>query len=799
MTAKRSEEALAVRAAPVVANRWGWRYPARKAWALRDVSLTITPGERVLLAGASGSGKSTLMSALAGVLDPEGGESEGSLTIDGQSPTAADLRGSSGLVQQDPDSQIVMARLGDEVAFGLENLGVPQEQIWPRVRDALDSVGLTFPLDHPTSELSGGQKQRLALACALAMRPGTLLLDEPTANLDPEGAESLRHVVRDVVDRTGATLVIVEHNLEPWLNQVDRIIVLRGGRVIADGAVDEVLADQADQLRRDGVWVPGETTEELLASAAAEASWGDAFNAEPPLEAGERLSCDDLTIGYSPDEPPVNSDITLSFGAAEVTSIIGDNGTGKTTLALTLAGLLRPLSGDVAASDRLRSAAGSGLEEPLARGKRGRKLGPDPNTWTGPELLGRISMVFQEPAYQFVCNTVEEELLLGPKLAKPDAAVGSGAREEVDRLLALLHLEHLRKAHPLSLSGGEKRRLSVATALISAPRVLILDEPTFGQDRNTWAALVLLLRRVAARGTTVISVTHDARFVAAMGGRTIPLRPATRAELVADEGPSTAPAVKVGARRGWIDRVNPFAQLVGLLLLTMPLIVTIDVVSAAFALGAELLLLPILGMRPKAILQRVWPLLVAAPLTVLSMLLYAKPGGTIYFHFGVATVSANSLHLALAVGLRVLAVGLPAILILSRIDSTAMADALTQVGRLPARLVLSALTGVRMITLMTSDWKALERARRSRGLGSGNRLVAFFRGAFALLAFAIRRAGTLSLTMEARGFGGTRPRSNARNSTLSRADAVCLAGCVAVPAAALALAVATGQFRWFGL
>ena len=190
-------------AAAVEARGWGWRHAGRRASAVSGLDLRIDPGERVLLLGASGAGKSTLMHALAGVLggDDEGDRS-GELLVDGRPPAP----GRSGLVLQDPDSQVVLARVGDDVAFGCENLGVPSGEIWPRVASALDSVGLGLPLDHPTSSLSGGQKQRLALAGVLAMRPGLLLLDEPTANLDPDGVIEVRDAVARVVADRSVTL-----------------------------------------------------------------------------------------------------------------------------------------------------------------------------------------------------------------------------------------------------------------------------------------------------------------------------------------------------------------------------------------------------------------------------------------------------------------------------------------------------------------------------------------------------------------------------------------------------------------
>ena len=233
--------------AAVEARGWGWRHASRHAWAVTDASFRIDPGERVLLLGASGSGKSTLLHGLAGVLGgDEEGESQGSLLIDGV--PAGQARGRAALVLQDPDSQVILARVGDDVAFGCENLGVPRDEIWRRVGDALDAVGLDVPLDRPTKALSGGQKQRLALAGAHAMRPGLLLLDEPTANLDPGGVAEVRDAVGAMLAATGSTLVVVEHRVEVWLPLVSRVIVLGQGGVIADGSPQAVLRDRGAEL-----------------------------------------------------------------------------------------------------------------------------------------------------------------------------------------------------------------------------------------------------------------------------------------------------------------------------------------------------------------------------------------------------------------------------------------------------------------------------------------------------------------------------------------------------------------------
>ncbi|MEO7348487.1 MAG: ABC transporter ATP-binding protein [Terrimesophilobacter sp.] len=323
---------------------------------MRDLNFVIEPGERVLLLGASGAGKSTLLQAIAGVLGgSEEGESEGTLQLNDLPPVAS--RGLAGLVLQDPDSQVILARVGDDVAFGCENLGVPREEIWPRVRQALEDVGLDVALDRSTSKLSGGQKQRLALAGVLAMRPGLLMLDEPTANLDPVGVIEVRDAVARVLDHTGATFIVVEHRVDVWLPLVDRVIVLSAdGGVAADGPPDAVLTTRARELAESGVWVPGHPP---------------AFPVRTTHPGNTALTAKDLTVGRARFRWSATSDATvpgtdgferselsLEIRAATTTAITGANGSGKTTLGLTLAGLLAPIAGALTASEELRAGAG---------------------------------------------------------------------------------------------------------------------------------------------------------------------------------------------------------------------------------------------------------------------------------------------------------------------------------------------------------------------------------------------------------------------------------------------------------
>ncbi|MET3367662.1 UNVERIFIED_CONTAM: energy-coupling factor transporter ATP-binding protein EcfA2 [Jeotgalibacillus campisalis] len=518
-----------VRPAAISAEGWGWRHAGRAQAAIQGLDLRIEPGERVLLLGPSGAGKSTLLHALAGVLGDEEDDSDetGSLLIDGGAPR--EQRGRAGLMQQDPETQVVLSRVGDDVAFGAENLAVPRDEIWSRVHEALDDVGLRtvagggLALDHPTAALSGGQKQRLALAGILAMRPGLILLDEPTANLDPAGVLEVRDAVGRCLDKTGATLVVVEHRVSVWKDLVDRIVVLQPGSaagsstaagsgratggVLLDGPPDQVLSEARTMLMSAGVWVPGyvpetrgrhnepDTAQLLLAaqdlSVSREKPRRKGFRTIPPI--------------------PVQTGISAQVRAGQALTITGPNGAGKSTFALTLAGLLAPVDGKVSAAVELSEGAGI-----------------DPFKWKADRLISRIGTVFQEPEHQFVTGNVLDELMFGPK------HLGHG-EERVDELLERLRLTHLVDANPYTLSGGEKRRLSVATVLAAHPKVLVLDEPTFGQDANTWAELASFLSELLDAGTAVVSVTHDQEFSAVLGGTELRLGPISQGRATHQE------------------------------------------------------------------------------------------------------------------------------------------------------------------------------------------------------------------------------------------------------------------------
>ena len=494
-------------AALVQARDWGWRHGTRKAWAVRGLDLRIEPGERVMLLGPSGAGKSTLLAGLAGLLDPgeSGGDEQGELLLDGVSARSARRqavrsgKARTGLLLQDPQAQTVLARCGDDVAFGLENHAVPFEQIWPRVEAALREVGFPYGRDHPTAALSGGQRQRLALAGVLALRPGLLLLDEPTAMLDPEGAALVRQSVAAVLELTGAGCLLVEHRVEPWLPLIDRVVVLEpGGGVRADGPPQRVFAEQSEALAAAGVWVPGRRVS-VSGSASGSVS-GSASG--PPAPAGDILiTAEKLAVARPRVAENAVQGVDLTLTAGRALCVTGPNGVGKSTLALTVAGLLKPTGGRLEAGPALAAGAG-----------------PDPYRWKAGRLVSRIGTVFQDPQHQFVAATVAAELAVGPSRTtgsrRPGPAQVAARTEE---LLSRLRLADLARANPFTLSGGEQRRLSVATVLATAPSVLVLDEPTFGQDARTWAELTALLGELLAEGASMLVASHDQELVEVLG------------------------------------------------------------------------------------------------------------------------------------------------------------------------------------------------------------------------------------------------------------------------------------------
>ena len=612
--------------------------------------------------------------------------------------------------------------------------------------------------------------------------------------------------VRDVLDEFRSTMVLVEHHAEPWIDLIDRVIVLgsqtgqdaangqeRHTVIMADGTPDEVFRDPNLDFARLGIWVPRRYMRgECRIGAIHTGSEPD----YPACEGtGEPVLCTkNLAIGRN--GKAVATGIDLAFKQGQITALVGANGAGKSTLALTLAGLLEPVDGEVSASGELAAGA----------------HGAHPGDWKSTELASRISYVFQNPEHQFATGSVLDEVMLGPLRVGVEE---SQARERARTLLRRFDLLRYENANPYTLSGGEKRRLTVAAALASAPRVLILDEPTFGQDRCTWMQMVQLIHGLRSDGVSIIVVTHDRELVTALGARVIELQPEnSRREwepaqdghgdsagdgVVAVTSVNTRDeAERQSSRSPFLASLNPAYRLIGGFLAALPMLLSLDWLSSGTMLVLEFAVLAVIGITPWRTVRSTWPVFVGAPFSALAVLLYGKSGGDTWWQWGLMRVTDRSAELALATALRILAIGIPAIIAVLGIDVTDLADSFSQILHLPDRFVYGGLAGMRLFSVLQDDWAALSASRRSRGLGDDNALRAFLPQSFALLVLSIRRSTTLATAMQARGFGGTGPRSHARVSEVHVRDRVFLAACLALPVASLCLALRFGTFSFFG-
>jgi energy-coupling factor transporter ATP-binding protein EcfA2 len=448
----------------------------------------------MLVVGPSGSGKSTLALALAGLVPHEvTGRWLGSLEVDGldvaRGPRPA-IAERVGLLFQDPASQLVMDTVEDDVAFGLENRAWPTVAMPPRVTDALIEVGLGgFEARRP-GRLSGGEQQRLALAGVLAPQPGIIVLDEPTANLDPAGARAFFDRLAELRDARATTVVLIEHRVDAAWPLADVVLALgRDGRPIDIGPPDEVLVRSGRRMAEAGIWLPvGTEVRPAPARSEIETLFAQARPVVDAVDSGPvLLEARGVRFGYV-RRYPVVVDVDIRLRVGERITLVGPNGSGKSTLGRLLVGLLNPDSGRIRLGDS------------------------DPARLPPERLARRASYVFQDPERQFLASTVRDEVELG--LTEPERARAEDLMEQLGLPLATFS-----ERSPYRLSGGEQRRLSLACVLVRRPELLVLDEPTFGQDRDGYEGLLGILRERVDRGTTVLAATHDERFVADFGGR----------------------------------------------------------------------------------------------------------------------------------------------------------------------------------------------------------------------------------------------------------------------------------------
>ncbi len=535
---------------PIRFERFTFRYPpvagAAPVTALEEISLEVAAGEFLGITGSTGSGKSTLCLAIAGLVPQEtGGIVGGSVVVTGwdtRYTPVPQLATRVGVVFQDPESNLVGLSVEDEVAFGPENLGIPPAEIARRVDWALEVVGLSHERDRLSAHLSGGQKQRLAIAAVLAMQPQILVLDEPTAQLDPVGKEEVIAAVERLRQELGRrlTIVLVESDTELLSHFADRIVVLHAGRVALEGSPRAVFS-RTEQLAALGIRVPplAELAARLNRALGAELSFLSQTEAEaalarlleqtgrtrpndqPPL-AGHRerpaaepvpaprqaragslltlarepaslIEIEDARYRYGGVYSALNG-VSLRIGAGEFLALIGPNGSGKTTLAKHCNGLLRPESGRVLVA------------------------GQDTRATQVGQLARTVGYAFQNPDHQLFLPSVAEELAYGPRNL---GLRGPELRARVEEALERFGLAELRNRHPTLLGRGLRQLVAIAAVYALSPRLLILDEPTCGLDGQATGRLMATLEELVAEGRSVLLITHDLRLVAEHARRVV--------------------------------------------------------------------------------------------------------------------------------------------------------------------------------------------------------------------------------------------------------------------------------------
>jgi len=439
---------------------------------LQNVSFDVKDGECLVVTGSSGCGKSTLAHVLTGLIPKSiPAKVEGVVNINEidvlQSSVEATAR-QVGIVFQNPRTHLFHLRVDDEVAFGPRNLGFPEDEVSIRVDWALNAVGLADFREQKPANLSGGQIQRLAIAAALAMNPKVLVLDEPTASLDVPGTHNVINTLENLKRQYGLTIVLIEHRLAEVRRLADRVLVMDEGRIAAQGNFEEVLGNY-DILRQYGLRRP---TAETLAD------WSDLLspNGHHPEDQQPLLDLHNLSAGY--EGQAIIHDVDLKIFQGEFVALVGDNGTGKSTLALAAAGLLKPLAGNVMINGTVRPRPG--LD---------------------------IALLFQNPADQLFTDSVNEEVAFAPRNYRR-------FDQDIHELtLASADLDTLRARRPFSLSVGQQQRTALASCIALRPALVILDEPTLGQDWRHLEQLMDCLARLNQNGTAILLITHDYKLV----------------------------------------------------------------------------------------------------------------------------------------------------------------------------------------------------------------------------------------------------------------------------------------------
>lgn len=729
-------------------------YPGERRPALCEVDFELARGEAVLVIGPSGCGKSTLALAIAGLV-PDSVEA----TVTGLIERDPGLvpPGRIGYVFQDPEAQFCQLTVGQEIAFGLENQEIPQAAMPERIAAALSLAGLRIDEKAANYTMSGGMKQKLALGAALAMEPALLILDEPTANLDPRSTEAVFQRI-EALAAEGRTMVVIEHKFERLINRIPRVVLFgRDGRIRRSGATRLVLEAEWPWLQQEGL-IPDGLRPDFDRRVWAAAPRPVPDPSSPPLLAAEGLRYAYVSrrearrLGRRGAALPWAIDgVDLRVRGGELVAVVGPNGAGKSTLLTLLAGLERPLEGRVA--------------------------GAEPT----PEMPVPVALGFQNPEHQFIFERVADELA-NRYLVDDDLPA------EVRDLLVAFELDGEAWKSPFSLSQGQKRRLAVAVMVRDPHRVYLLDEPTFGQDARTQRHIMARLQALSKENRAVVINTHDMDLVFRYATRVVVLvdgkvrfdgAPAAlledpelmaKAALRGDGEPDGTirgepfearrprfAALGEDQARSPIGRLNPGMKFVATLAAMGVALFAKDLAQgAALALIPVLLLLLGSGLAPGQVFRRLIPFALFFATYTWTLTAYSRVGPhtpTVTFLW--FRLSAPGLRHGLVLAFRMLASVAFGVLYVSTTDVTSLVVSLTRNFRVPPRFSYGSLAGIRTFPLFSEELRRIRQARALRGKGvRGAALTRLVTYALPLLVNAIRVGERVAVAMEARGFRG---------------------------------------------
>jgi len=463
----------------LVVEGLAFRYRDRDEKAIQDISFELESGQLMLVAGSSGCGKTTLIRAINGLVPRSyKGELTGQVRLAGKDTTdlsLAEISHHVGTLLQDPERQILGSRVLNEVAFGLENLGLPRDEIRRRAESALERLAISHLAERETHLLSGGEKQKVAMAGVLAMEPSLLLLDEPLASLDPASAQEALATIRSLVD-AGMSVMLVEHRVEDVLGiSPDNVMYMQAGRIQFLGKTDELV----NHLDHHEVKLPAPMVIQQSASEPAPPAFRPAVQA--PSVAGQPiLEFQNVGFGYG-EGPEVLHDVDLAVSPGEIIALLGPNGAGKTTLVKHAIGLLKPRRGSVKID------------------------GQDSARLSIAQIASNLGYVFQSPSHMLFAPTVGDELAFGPKnLGHPAEDI----QEEVAYAIDVMNLSGMAEDPPLSLSFGQQKRVSIAAILAMKSRILVMDEPTAGQDYKNYMGFMDSILQTPGF-EAILFITHD--------------------------------------------------------------------------------------------------------------------------------------------------------------------------------------------------------------------------------------------------------------------------------------------------